>query len=260
MPSPADPVAAFAGHLEDASDSTAAALAAALDEVGFTADAVLLRAYVERGPHWHRTETWSGSAQFGSAQFGSRRGCWVGPTPPLDSRAGDLWFDPGEVIGAVLAPRPEFEELDPYWQGRLTPFTAWMSVRPVADWQLEGSLRLATTAGARPRRNGALAAAYAAFFGKSLATAEDWSAIMTAFGAEPVLQLWGGDHAAELGGYLQEGLMAGIALDRILDRTVDGADDDDAVDEGEPLTSPFRTHVPTQLGLLPSDRSWARTR
>ncbi|HEU4546615.1 MAG TPA: hypothetical protein VFR88_10025 [Microlunatus sp.] len=135
----------------------------------------------------------------------------------------------------------------------------------MADWQFDGAVRLAHSSGARPRRNGALAAAYAAFFGKSLATAEDWSAIVTVFGAGPARQLWGGDHLVELGGYVQEGQLAGIAFDRILDRTVDDSDgdsddDEDAIDEGEPLTMPFRTHVPTQLGLLPSDRSWKRTR
>jgi hypothetical protein len=75
----------------------------------------------------------------------------------------------------------------------------------------------------------------------------------------------GGDHLVELGGYVQERQLAGVAFGRILDRTVDDSDgdsddDEDAIDEGEPLTMPFRTHVPTQLGLLPSVRSWKRTR
>lgn len=253
MPSSADLVAAFTAHLQHAAASSTTGLATALDEAGFPEQAALLGAYAAQGPHWRPPE----------AHLGSARRCWVGPSPPVDQLAGDLWFDPGEVVSSVLVPRPDFDALASSSKERLTPFTAWLSVRPVADWQLAGVLRLARSSGARPLQNGVLAAAYAGFFGKSLATAEDWSAMFSAYGAESIRELWGGEHLAELGGYVNEGLMARIALARILDGTVDDSDvdtDEAVVDEGEPLTLPFRTHVPTQLGLLPPDQSWDRTR
>src|SRR5689334_11730639 len=62
------------------------------------------------------------------------RRVWFGWQLPAEAAAGDLWFDPLELSLMVLVAREPHVKDDP--PDRYPPLLAWMSVRPVAEWQL----------------------------------------------------------------------------------------------------------------------------
>jgi hypothetical protein len=197
------------------------------------------------------------------------RRCHVGTAPPDDAAAGDLWFDPVEVVGMLLVPRPaeEYASWPAAVRERMTPTVSWLSVSPARTWQVRGWAEASGTAivlGDAPDQapvtglSGWAAGRYTTFFGKALADRFDWTAVYE-LGPDVARVLWPEDSGPELAGYVGEGEV--LVLDRehalVPDDDEDDDDedddgDDDFQDDAEPLTGvTFRTHVSSQQGLLP---------
>ncbi len=203
---------------------------------------------------------------------------------PQAPEAGDVWLDVCELTPMLLLPRAAPENPSDYAPGvleRLGPFVAWLSLRPVARWQLGGFLARARFAPRNvqitppvrafdPERLLAgeetdpvtailpgEAILYASWFWKGLGGRDDWEAAGAALSAEELAALWG-PLRREWAGSVTEGLYSVVTPD-----TVD-VDPDDAYDEDPELTDPdrivygeletpadvgLRTHVNTQAGL-----------
>jgi hypothetical protein len=214
----------------------------------------------------------------------SGRRAWIGPVLPHDAEAGDVWLDVCELMPMLLLPREPPDDPSEYAPGvleRLTPFVAWMGMRPVMRWQLGGMLALARVA---PRRvqvtppvrvldrqrllggdeTGAVtrmlpgeAGLHASWFWKGLATREDWQAARAALSPEELAALWG-QPRREWNGTVTEGIYSVVTPDTVDVEPEDAYDadpdlsDPDRILYGEfeaPSDVTFRTHVNTQVGL-----------
>jgi hypothetical protein len=215
----------------------------------------------------------------------SGRRAWVGPVLPVEPEAGEIWLDVCELVPMLLLPREAPADPSEYAPGvleRLTPFVAWLSLRPVARWQLAGFLsqaRLAPREVQVPPRARALdrerlldgdeaapvtailpgeTALYASYFWKGLGGRGDWEAARAALTREELAALWGPLRREWDSAAVTEGIFSVVTPD-----TVD-VDPDDAYDEDPDLADPdrivfgeleapadtgFRTHVNTQIGL-----------
>jgi hypothetical protein len=201
----------------------------------------------------------------------SGRRAWVGPVLPAQPEAGDVWLDVCELVPMLLLPREPPEDPSEYAPGaleRLTPFVAWLSLRPVARWQLAAFMSLAGRA-LDPERllagdeaapvtsiRPAETARYAGWFWKGLGGRRDWEAARDALTREELAALWG-PLRREWDGVGSDGIHSVVTPE-----TVD-VDPDEAYDEGDPdgiihdeSEAPddvgFRTHINTQIGLSPS--------
>lgn len=115
---------AFVGYLGTALDARAAReLVAALDAAGLGVEAAGLRRAGAGDP--------VATGPTGRRAFHGRR-------PPIEARAGDVWFDPVELVHMVLVPAT------PDLSGDVA---GWVATRPCAVWQLRAFLRLAGVAG-----------------------------------------------------------------------------------------------------------------
>lgn len=230
----------YASYLVDS--GAPQSLSPLLRQIGREVEASLLDQYLAQGDHW--------------TTVGPDR-CWAGRRPPTDPAAGARWFDPAELVVSVLVPRSGLNEIPEEWHDRLTPFTAWLATSPLAHWQVAAVAALVgddVHAGAA--MTGRQASRVANALGKSLSTSEDWSSAVAAFGVDVVREWWGRDET-KLGGYVDEGLLElvtweGIAAHSDLDDL-----DEVTVDEWDPVTFPFHTHVSTQVGLLDAAGTWA---
>ena len=213
-----------------------------LRQVGREVEASLLDQYLAQGDHW--------------TSVGSDR-CWTGRQPPTDPTAGARWFDPGELVVSVLVPRSGLNEVPEVWRDRLTPFTAWLATAPMACWQVTAVAALVgdDVQDGSPM-TGHLANRVAHALGKSLSTSEDWGSAVAAFGADVVRQWWGHDKT-KLGGYVDEGLLELLTWEGLA--PLSDLDDlgEATIDEWDPVTLPFHTHVSTQIGLLEPPGTWA---
>ena len=116
---------AFVGYLGSALDVGAAReLVDALDAAGLGAEAAGLRRAGAGDP--------AVTGPAGRRTFHGRR-------PPVDSGAGDAWFDPVELVHMVLVPATPDLSSD---------VAGWVATRPCAVWQLRAFLRLAGVVGA----------------------------------------------------------------------------------------------------------------
>jgi hypothetical protein len=214
----------------------------------------------------------------------SGRRAWVGSVQPDAPAAGDVWLDVCELTPMLLLPREPPADPSQYAPGvleRLGPFVAWMSLRPVARWQLGGFLNTARFAPhavqieppvpAFDRRRllageedepatrvlPGEAILYASWFWKGLSGRDDWEAAGAALTPEELAALWG-PLRREWAGSITEGIYSVVTPE-----TVD-VDPDDAYDEDPELSDPdrivygeletpddvgLRTHVNTQVGL-----------
>ena len=267
---------AFRRFLADRHDAAArSALADALEAAGHRFEAWLLA-------RWDGglTETEIDLEAF----VWSGRRAWIGTVLPDAAQGGDIWLDVCELTPALLVPRRPPDDPSEYAPGvleRLTPFVAWLSLRPVARWQLAAFLSLARVgprnvqitppvrpldperllAGAETEPATRLlpgeAGMYASWFGKGLAAREDWEHARAVLGAEELAALWG-PLRREWNGSVVEGVYSVVTPD-----TVD-ADIRDLYDEDPDLEDPerifygeleapddvgMRTHVNTQVGL-----------
>ena len=262
----------FAAYLSRPLD-TMHEFAAQLESAGLSTAAMLLGTCAKQG----HAETDAGSVL--TAWSGRR--CSIGPRPPPDCVAGDVWFDIGELTAMVLLPRPpeELVDLPAGPRERLTPYVSWLSTVPAAVWQVRGWV-LATGGRERmpngpPERAPATglpareAHEYAAYFGKSMADAHDWYAVTRAFPRPVPEQLWPDDEP-ELGGYVEEGVVRVLRREDAMHQEphVEDAEETENGHELEDESTPLegvrvRTHVSTQLGLFdssPSTGRWPRTR
>ena len=252
---------AFATYLAGPPRAGAGALADELAAAGLSTAAGLLRSWAH------------GESEAVLADWPGQR-CSIGARLPAGAAAGELWFDVGELSLMLLVPRPadELAELPPQVRDRLTPFVSWLAVAPVAAWQVRGwagAVGRADPVAAEAPDDQAVtglrgldAAAYAGYFGKAMATADDWHAVVKAVGGALLDRLWPGDEP-ELAGYVEEGVVRVFARDLA---PVDAEDDEPADDELEDEATPLkgvrvRTHVATQLGLFdsaPATGRWPR--
>lgn len=214
----------------------------------------------------------------------SGRRAWVGPVLPDAPEAGDVWLDVCELTPMLLLPREPPADPSEYAPGvleRLTPFVAWLSLRPVARWQLGAFLADARLAPRRvqvapavrvldPRRLLAgdeavpvtrilpgEAGLYATWFWKGLGGPEDWQAARAALTSEELAALWG-PLRREWNGSVTEGIYSVVTPETADVDPHDAYDDDpelsdpDRILYGE-LEAPddvgLRTHVNTQVGL-----------
>ena len=133
---------AHTNYLQNRSAENRSVLIAALQEAGYALEAFLLEHTPIAGD---KNSTLLLLNVSGSVWNGRR--AWAGDTPPLsaDVQAGDIWLDTCEMTPFLLvARRPEeYAELPPVWQERMTPFEAWLALRPLAQWQVQTFLRLA---------------------------------------------------------------------------------------------------------------------
>jgi hypothetical protein len=257
---------AYAAHA--AGNGDAAALAVLLRDHGYLLDAHLL-------------ERWAGGASETTVDVDglvwSGRTARLGPRLPTQYAAGELWFDPLEVTTSLLLPREFEEDYSDEIKERLTPYVGWLALRPTAVWQVAGMLavaplkrrvvhydlpsppfdaeRLLTAAEDTPARAVMAdeAGLYAAWFGKSVATAEYWQAAVATLSPEELAALWGANER-EWADFLNEGVRATVSRETV------GVDLWDAYDEdpdgdlffgdfATPADVGFRTAVSTQTGL-----------
>lgn len=268
---------AFSAYLRDRrNDEARGMLAATLEGHGYRLEARLLERW---GGELTETEVdlegspWSG------------RRAWVGSVLPPRPRAGDIWLDTCELTPMLLLPRKLDADPSEYAPGvleRLTPFVAWLALRPVATWQFVAFLDLARTVSRQvqiPPRVEPLdaerilagrdddapvtsvmpeeARLYATWFGKGMPDREDWQAATAALSPEELAALWG-SVGREWNGAVTEGVYAVVTPETI------EIDPREVLDEDPPLHSAdrilygeletpsdvtFRTHVSTQVGL-----------
>lgn len=269
---------AFARYVLDPAEIDA--LRTALDDAGLSTAATLLR---ESDSQRAGVRVVDGSA-VGPAWTG--RTCWVGATPPGDAEPGSLWFDAADTAVMLLVSRPadEFASWPEAVQQRMTPLVGWVSLEPMAGWQVAG---WALASGAAVAVDDGLAAATglsgqealrcSRFFGKSLAGRVGWAAIAH-LGETTAAELWPVDGGPELMGYVGEGQV--LVLDRLSAVRPDDEDDeddehddgDDTGDAGRAAPEPgryeeteeltgvaFRTAVSSQRGL-DTGSPWPRRR
>lgn len=251
--------AAFASHLVDPSSTEG--LADELSSAALDRDAELLRRFAVDGVH-------TIDGEFASRQWAGHP-CHLGVTPPDDAMGGDIWFDVVEVVAMMLIPRPPAVVAS--WPAavreRMTANVSWLSVAPVAGWQVAGWASASGTdvegvgsVGTRPATglSGWTASRYATFFGKASADRFDWAAVHE-MPAAVAASLWHVEAGPELVGYIGEGRVLVLDREQSIIAGNDSADDaDDAgeldqefVDDAEPLVGVrFRTHVSSQVGLI----------
>lgn len=212
----------------------------------------------------------------------------LSPLLPTDAEAGDVWFDPFELSAMLLLPRPSLDpdegDVAPEADERVTPWVSWMALRPVAVWQYRTFLRMAPIAqrdvqvkppvaflDAERILQGAdtdpvthltcgEAALYAGWFGKSLATLEDWQAAARFLPEGAMPALWG-PLRREWAGFcdFDESLRIVVTPENYVLDPRDEADRDEVParelrllygEWAKPDGTGFRCHVSTQLGLL----------
>jgi hypothetical protein len=257
---------AYAAHLAGSGD--ASTLAGLLREHGYLLDAHLL-------------EQWAAGTSETTVDVDglvwSGRTARLGRQLPAQRAPGELWFDPLEVTTSILLPR-EFEEGYPAEvMERLTPYVGWLALRPTAVWQLAGMLEVAPLKRrdvfydipkpafdaervlAAPEDTPARALVadeavlYAAWFGKSVATAEYWEAAVATLSAEELASLWGANER-EWANFINEGVRATISRESVgldLWDAYEADPDSDMfhADFATPADVGFRTAVSTQDGL-----------
>jgi hypothetical protein len=146
----------------------------------------------------------------------SKRRVFVGRRPPQDAVIGELWLDVVDVTPMVLVEEPARGTARP-------PRKVWMSTRPVARWQFRAFATAAPLVGREvqvvpslvpmdPRRiDGADLAPmtditfgegclYAWWFGKALASVNQWQGAERTLSADAVAAMWA-PSAYEWGGY-----------------------------------------------------------
>jgi hypothetical protein len=267
---------AFRRFLRDRSDKAArGALVEALEAGGHRLEARLIA-------HWDGGLLATDIDLEGVAWSGRR--AWVGPVLPDAPAAGDVWLDVCELTPMLLLPRQPPEDPSEYAPGvleRLTPFVAWLSLRPVGRWQVAAFMAEARFAPRRvqiappvrvldPERLLAgdeagpvtrilpdEAGLYASWFGKGLSSREAWQAAQAALTSEELVALWG-PLRREWAGSVVEGVSS-IVTPETADLDIRDAYDEDLGFSGPqrifygefeaPADVGLRTHVNTQVGL-----------
>lgn len=130
---------AYVGYLQDqANPATRAELSNALEKYGYILEVKLLREYEANGSGWSQILS-------DDSPWKSRR-IFLDLQPPDEAAAGDLWFDPLEIVPMLLVPAEgpvPGERYAPEALARMQPYVGWMSLRPVANWQYAAFLRMA---------------------------------------------------------------------------------------------------------------------
>ena len=253
---------AFAAYLRDRSNrSVGSTFVSGLESEGYAVEASLLKCHLSDPDGEALVEVggpWSGRR----ARFGLK--------PPDRGEAGDLWFDPLEVVPMVLLPSAD--------DGPGAALRSWLAIRPVANWQVSTFVELAPVSPRRQQIKAPLAlldrarlltgrdtdpamsatpaeaAMYAHWFGKSLGGLEDWRAAYAHLSAEQVEALWGRNRE-ELGGEFEEGVSIVVRPDTVtLDYSAAydlGTHSEVFVGEFEARPgAAFRTRILVQLGLI----------
>jgi hypothetical protein len=144
------------------------------------------------------------------------RRAWIGPRPPANAAAGDVWLDTCDLSLMVLVarePLPAWDQPGPPPAHVYPPLLGWLAWRATARWQLRAFMELAElspreataaplAAFDRARWDGddetapvagvtrAEAMAYARFFGKTLADLGDWQAARVMVSSTAMDELW----------------------------------------------------------------------
>lgn len=130
---------AYVRYLQDQADLlTQTNLLAALEGANASIEAELLRRFLQKGPGW--------TDALASDSILAGRRVYLGPRLPPERQAGDIWFDPLELVAMLLLPAagPEpGERYAPEALARMQPFEGWMALRPVANWQYAAFLGMA---------------------------------------------------------------------------------------------------------------------
>ena len=267
----------FARYLCGDARHESAQLAAELGAAGYTLESSSLERFAKIGPHRTTIEL------PGNPWAGHR--CWVGPRPPGGEVAGEIWMDTVEVVPMLLLPdeKPDpNERYSPEALASFQPFRAWMSTRPVANWQYHAFLQCAQM-GPRPvqlKPPIALfdrvrsfrgdetepvtailadeAFMYASWFGKLVCGQSEWLAAERFLGTNNLDCLWSSVRR-EWGERFTEGINAMISPATMNLDWGDEYDSEDAPPEptrifyGEweaPDDITFRTAVNLQFGLI----------
>ena len=261
------------------STSALRTLCAELEQRGHQLEARLLQRYEEQGPSEVQIDiedsVWRG--------FRAR----LGPQLPQPEKAGDIWFDTCELMPMILLPSEPLlpdEEYTPEALARISPFEAWMALRPVANWQYAAFLSLARFGprevqlapkfrmldparivqgdeiGPTTNLTESEAEMYAHWFGKSVCGHGEWQAASHLLTPEQMEALWNG-LSREWGGTFQEDVTVVVTPTNInldLMEAWDSEAERDSADKifyGEWSKSPnigFRTRVLYETGLLSS--------
>ena len=270
---------AHMAFLEEPAPVRAGPLCDALAANGLDLEAHLLGRYIEGGMGTTRID-------LSDSPWRDLR-AHLGPVLPADAEAGDVWFDPYEVVPMILLPRPPLdpeEDVAPELLERLTPFVSWMALRPVAVWQYRTFLRMAPIAKRKTQidspfplldaerilQGGDTAPAtrltcseatfYANWLGKSSAGLQDWEAAAAFLPGDAMHALWG-PLRREWAGYsgFDESLCLVATPENFRLDPQDEADSDEVPPRelrmlygewAKPKGVGFRTEVSTQIGLL----------
>ncbi len=273
-------VDAYVHYLQDRADLRGQTdLLAALEEANAAMEAALLRRFLKEGPGWTEAPA-SGGAWAG-------RRVYLSLTLPTDRQAGDLWFDPLELVTMLLLPAEgptPGERYAPEALARMQPFVAWMALRPVANWQYSGFLRLAKLAPRSVQLTPPFlsldikrilhgtptdpvsnltcpeAELYASWFGKGVCGQSEWQAAARLLSPDDWKGLWGPLHR-EWAGRFAEGVYV-VVTPETFDKDWDELEADESSRSGEermffdeweaPPGVGFRTRVLAQFGLLQS--------
>ena len=251
----------------DRAHGPARALASALRQEGCALQGALLDIYLEGAttpdfvPPGHGV--WTGNRVF------------LGPTPPEQPLAGDIWFDVCELSPMLLVPREgcagrSRDELE--LSTEQSEFYSWLSILPVADWQFAVFRELAPTRGSllapgfevasAPRAAAGVthgeARLYCNWFGKGLAGLFDWQLTVHAF-ADPIINaMWSGLPREWAGDLLLNEDVLGVALSPETwlsdpDEMLDEAGSDHPMIQRRATrekTTGFRTRVYADLGVV----------
>jgi hypothetical protein len=151
-----------------------------------------------------------------SAGVWSRRRVFVGRRPPSDAVVGELWLDVVELTPMVLVEEPARGTARP-------PRRVWLSTRPVARWQFRAFSTVAPLVGREVQVVPALVpmdpsrldgddgsvmtditfgegCLYAWWFGKALASANQWQGAERSLSGDVVAAMWA-PSVHEWGGY-----------------------------------------------------------
>lgn len=181
---------AYADHLRERSSMTAEVLSDVLAGQGQTTRADLLRDYARHRDHVASAHWWEPGAT-----------CHVSLGLPLAAERGQLWFDPLEVSCTLVKPWLRNPAHPPEEYADTPLFSAWISLEPVASWQLHGAHVVLP---AIPPPGEALFAdqvdEFCALFSKGLVASNDWLDLKEAYGVDVVNRMWG-EAKEQVGGY-----------------------------------------------------------
>ena len=173
--------AAYAHHLRQRSSAGAEALADRLTDAGQTTRADLLRAFARQGDHMVSADWWEPGAT-----------CHVCLGLPEATSWGELWFDPLEVSCTIVLPWLRGPDSSPRLYANLPTFHSWISLEPVAPWQLRGAHDVvADVPPTGDEITGEQADSYCKLFSKGLVGPFEWLWLKEAYGMDVVDRMWG---------------------------------------------------------------------